>query len=305
MEEPVSESIWVEGPEFGGDRLHLKHWYKKDASRPALLLHGAIENGRIFYSESAKGFAPFLASWGFHAYAADLRGRGLSGAPISRVSRYGQIDAIRDEIPALAQAVSARHGHIPVDWVAHSWGGVLMLSALARNPRLLPLVRSLVFFATKRSIRIWNPERLLKIDLFWNRLARMAAWKWGYVPARELRWGSDNETVSSHRDSTRWVRAGAPWVDPRDGFDYGSAIRGLKLPPSLWLTGSGDRCLGHRKDVESFRRESGVISDPRSVFWTVGKGTGAARDYGHVDLLTDPEAPRDHFPKIVQWMLGV
>src|SRR5690606_33141901 len=115
------------------DRLHLKRWYARGASRPVLLLHGAVENGRIFYTDSGKGFAPFLASWGFDTYSADLRGRGGSGRPISRESGYGQTEAIRDELPALARAVSDRHGGMPVDWVAHSWGGVLMLSALARN----------------------------------------------------------------------------------------------------------------------------------------------------------------------------
>ena len=42
------------------------------------LLHGSIENGRIFYSENNKGLAPFLARNGYDVYVGDLRGRGKS-----------------------------------------------------------------------------------------------------------------------------------------------------------------------------------------------------------------------------------
>ncbi len=58
------------------------------------MLHGAVENGKIFYSDSGRGLAPFLARRGFDVYVGDLRGRGESRPHISRSSRYGQTEAI-------------------------------------------------------------------------------------------------------------------------------------------------------------------------------------------------------------------
>lgn len=50
-----------------------------DASAPAvLMLHGAISNGKVFYSDKAHGLGPFLAKSGMNVFIGDLRGRGLS-----------------------------------------------------------------------------------------------------------------------------------------------------------------------------------------------------------------------------------
>lgn len=53
--------------------LHLRHIYQEGCTGSAvLLLHGAIENGKIFYTEKNKGFAPFLAKNGYNCFVADL-----------------------------------------------------------------------------------------------------------------------------------------------------------------------------------------------------------------------------------------
>ncbi len=83
-----SESIYIDMP--GGYQLHMKRFvlelFRKlplqDSSCPcAFLLHGAIENGRIFYSnesdtENLKGLGPYMARRGYDVYVADLRGKG-------------------------------------------------------------------------------------------------------------------------------------------------------------------------------------------------------------------------------------
>ena len=69
-----AESLYVKVD--GGPQLHLRHF--PGPGHPVFLVHGAIENGRIFYSDNGKGFAPYLQKQGFDVYVLDLRGRGKS-----------------------------------------------------------------------------------------------------------------------------------------------------------------------------------------------------------------------------------
>jgi alpha-beta hydrolase superfamily lysophospholipase len=77
---------------------------------PCLLVHGAIENGSIFYSKNGKGLGPYLAESGFDVFVADLRGHGLSTPTIAEEGHkadYGQWETINVSIPSFAMAVAA------------------------------------------------------------------------------------------------------------------------------------------------------------------------------------------------------
>jgi len=263
------------------------------------LLHGSIENARVFYTRNGKGLGPYLASRGFDVYAGDLRGRGDSVPPVSARSTTGQTAAIVEEIPALARAVAERRPGARQHWIAHSWGGVLMAAHLARFPERLPLVDSLTCFSTKRVIRITSLAKGLIINLMWDLLGRVSDAFVGYFPARFYRLGSDDESQSFHSDIVRWVRPNAPWVDSRDGFDYRAAARRIQYPPTLHLVGCADPFLGHPSDVRAFLLETGAT---RAEYRILGKRWGNRRDYGHIDILTHPLAVEDHFPWVVEWL---
>lgn len=301
------ESHWVQ---IAGERLHLQRILPADISRPdslgppVLLVHGSLEDGRIFYTQTGKGFAPYLARQGYDVYVGDLRGKGQSTPRISRASRHGQREAILEDIPAWERHIQGLRGDIPRFWGAHSWGGVLLLAAYARHPELRDRVRGFVFFGTKRSVRVLNPERILKIDLVWNGLSRLLVRGYGYLPARAWRLGAEDEPGAFHRDTNRWVREKA-WIDPQDGFDYAQTLQSLQLPPALYLAGAGDRALGHPEDVRRLIEESGAKTQgpaSNAELRLLSKVRGNLLDYGHIDMLTHPDAPRDHFPGIVHWM---
>ncbi|MCD8549817.1 MAG: alpha/beta hydrolase, partial [Shewanella xiamenensis] len=62
-------------------QLHLRQLLPitADFSKPPILmLHGAMSNGRVFYSQSGRGLGCFLAKAGFVVYVLDTAGRGLS-----------------------------------------------------------------------------------------------------------------------------------------------------------------------------------------------------------------------------------
>ena len=290
------ESISV--PLASGDILNMERFFSDTEGPPVLMVHGAIENGRIFYSASGKGLAPFLARSGFDVFVADLRGRGKSSPPIGPGASFGQTEAITEDIPALMAAIKRRRGSVPQHWIAHSWGGVLLTSFLARFPECAPQVASLVYFGSKRTVRVRNLQRLLKVELVWNRFCPLACRLWGYLPARQMGIGSDSETVDSYRQSAQWVRSDR-WVDGGDGFDYGTAVRRVALPPIWYLAAANDRALGHPDDVRRFMESAG---EQQCRYTVLSRRNGNRHDYDHIDMLTHPDALVDHFPQVVAWL---
>lgn len=277
--------------------LHL--WHLPGTGPPVFLLHGAIENGRIFvHPEAQKGFAVALARQGYDVYVADLAGRGRSTPPIHAGTWQGQNESIHQEIPLMLKTIAQRRPGVPMIWGAHSWGGVLLMAVLARQPHWLNALKGVVFFGTKRSVQGLNFEKALKVYTFWNRLAvPLVRWK-GFLPARELKLGADAESRQSHAESVYWVRS-KTWLDPYDGFNYARGLQALDLPPLLYLAGQNDFALGHMPDVKNFQTE---VGGQRDSFWLLAKSQGFQHNYGHIDMLTHRDAPGDHFPQIISWM---
>ncbi|MGL6071455.1 alpha/beta fold hydrolase [Craterilacuibacter sp.] len=294
------ESLFL--PVSGSDILHLRRirHATRDDGAPVLLLHGVMANGRIFYSDSGKGLAPYLAAQGYDCFVLDLRGRGNSTPPIHRHSRHGQTETITEDLPAAFRLIRQLRPDSPMHWIAHSWGGVHMTSTLVRYPAMIPHVASLVYFGSKRSVHAKNLNKLLEVDLVWNLAARAIIRSCGYLPARKLKLGADSESNKSHRQSKYWAKI-APWVDSDDGFDYRQAAQKTSLPPALYFAAINDPCRGHPDDVRRFRAESGPHV---SCMHLLARQTGHLHDYNHVSLLTHPDARHDHFPMVTDWLAG-
>ncbi|HEA3130938.1 TPA: alpha/beta fold hydrolase [Aeromonas hydrophila] len=285
----------------GAHRLHVRHIQPRVAvhGEPILMVHGAIENGRIFYTESGKGLACFLARNGYQVYVADLRGRGLSTPAIAEQAEHGQHELITEDLPALHRWIAGRHAGFKLHWMAHSWGGVIMASTLVRFPELAEQVASLVFFGTKRGVSVQNPERWLKVDLIWNRLAPWLARRNGFLAARSLKIGADDEPLRYLQETIPWVKCG-PWQDPSDGFAYDEAAARVNWPPLWMISAKADKVLGHPTDVRRFSAEMGSAARHTRL----GRDNGNRLDYDHINMLTAPQAQEDHFPQILEWLLN-
>ncbi len=278
--------------------LHLRYISHSENKGPAVFfLHGAVENGKIFYTESNKGLAPFLASLGYQCFVADLRGRGGSTPNISKGAEYGQTEAILEDIPAFLDAIKTHTGDYPEYWVAHSWGGVLMNAYLARFPEHIERVKACAYFGSKRSLHNQHPSKWLQGNLIWYTLAPYFAKKHGYLPAKRLGWGSDDETIKSHRQSVLWAKK-RPWVDTDDGFNYANALLDKQLPPTLHIAGVKDKALAQPIDIQKFIDESGTGVQELKLY---GKKFGHSHNYGHIDMLTHPKAKEDPFADVVNW----
>lgn len=263
------------------------------------MVHGAVENGRIFYSPSGRGLAPFLARHGFDCWVLDLRGRGDSRPHVDRDARWGQTEELIEDLPRAIAEIAERRGRPPELWIAHSWGGVLVASFFARFPNHAAHVHAAAFFGVKRRVCVRNLARRIQVDLVWKLAGRIVTGAVGYLPARRLGWGSDDESRGTWRDCVTWVREPSPWIDPSDGFDYAAAAATRPLPPTLWITGAADRCLGHRGDARLFMAE---CHQPDADELYLARSSGFSRDSGHIDMLTHPDADTEHFPMVAKWL---
>ncbi|MDX5435792.1 MAG: alpha/beta hydrolase, partial [Pontibacter sp.] len=247
------ESIFI--PVNATDKLHLRRISQHRNGPPVFLVHGSIETGRIFYSRSGKGFAPWLAKQGYDVFVADLRGRGESKPAISGRSRFGLNHTLREDFPAFINKIKELKGDVPQYWGAHSWGGVLMLAYLAR-PVAPVQVQAMTFFGSKRRISIRSLKKFFMVDVMWNWVGKTTAAATGALYARQLKMGSDSETRHTHLQTHAWV-VQRRWLDWHDKFDYAQALQAQQLPPTLYLTGAKDDVLGHPVDVEKLMLETG------------------------------------------------
>ncbi len=293
MKNMNQESLFIDD---GEHQLHLRHIFKKEQGIPVLMLHGTIENGKIFYTNSGKGLACFLAENGFDVYVADFRGKGASKPSLEENSDHGQYEAITKDIPLFLDFISKRSEQ-KIHVICHSWGGVLFSSCLARFPKRVEQVASNICFGTKRSIHQKSFHKWWKVDLFWNWLAPALAKKKGYIDAKKLNFGADNESLLFLQQSIEWVKP-LPWKDPEDNYDYHQASSSLNWPDTWHITGINDDLLGHANDVKAFIAES----NQRAEFSLLSKSIGNAHDYDHIDILTHVKAIDDHFPKVVNWL---
>lgn len=260
------------------------------------MLHGSMECGTIFYSNSGKGLAPYLASKGYRVLVPDMAGRGLSSPNVGRGSRSNQNRVILEDIPFLLRSIRNEYGSIPDHWVAHSWGGVIMLAHLVRIKDFHP--KSVSFLGTKRRISVINLRRLFAVDVVWTFIGEIMSSILGYFPARKMGIGAENEPSGLYRDTRKWVYS-HKWIDPTDGFNYDEEFSKSQIPPTLYIAGINDSFLGNPVDVQLLMESANGLKDH---FMLLSRHNGHKLDYGHINMCTSRYAVVDHFPEIVNWM---
>jgi pimeloyl-ACP methyl ester carboxylesterase len=280
------------------DQLHIKRWFENEGGEPVLLIHGSIENGRIFYSENGKGFAPFLAKQGYDVYVPDLRGRGKSIPAIDGNSDFGNSEMINEDIPKIAEMIQQKTGTKTLWLGAHSWGGNLLMGWHARYPKQAD-VQGLIMFGTRRAISIWNWERFYKLNLGWGIFGGWRVKTDGFLDAKRYKFGADNETAKTYHETTTWLYDGSKMKDPYDDYDYLAAMMQVNFPPVLAITGSGDKTLGNPIDCKFTAKQT---RSDKLLFKIIGKKTGHKNDYDHINLLTHKEAASDQFIFVLDWM---
>lgn len=281
------------------ETICLHHFFTKQESQktPIFMLHGAMENSKIFHSKSKKGLAPFLAKNGFEVFTLDMRGKGESTPKVSKESKQSQTDQILIDIPFCLNEITKITNKENIHFIGHSWGGVLLLAFMARFPE--KKVNSAVFFGSKRRVSVITLKRIFYIDIMWSLLGTILGHIKGFVPFKKMRAGSDDEPLKFYKQMNNWVYS-RKWIDKEDNFNYKKELQKTELPPTLYYTGIKDHTLGNKKDVKLLMKE--VSSSENSRFILLGKQNKNLVDYDHINILTHPKAVKDHFIEALNWI---
>ncbi|MGZ3408300.1 MAG: alpha/beta fold hydrolase, partial [Polyangia bacterium] len=218
---------------------------------------------------------------GIACVVADLRGHGKSGPRADEGGDWSYDDLVEHDVPTLIALARSRFPGLPLTCVGHSLFGHVSLAHLARHPEAD--VDALVLLA----VNVANPSwRRRTLDYARRRIGIEAMGLlgrlFGRLPARRLRYGSDDEAASYVRDFVRNGRA-RRWL-ARDGFDYWDALARIDRPLYA-LVGAGDRFMS---PPEAARAVAERV--PGAQFQVVGRATGLAFDPDHMGLVLDERA---------------
>jgi pimeloyl-ACP methyl ester carboxylesterase len=188
-------------------------------------------------------------------------------------------------VPTLVALARSRFPSLPHVCVGHSLFGHVALAHTSRHPDATAETRidGLVLLAVNAPNPSWDARDLQAL----RRRAGIEAMGLiartvGYLPARRLRYGSDDEAGSYVRDFVRNGRAHR-WR-ARDGFDYWEALPRVAVPLYA-VVGAGDRFMSPPADARALAERV-----PGAHFHVVGRATGLAVDPDHMGLVLDERA---------------
>ena len=253
---------------------------------PVLLAHGTFSNHR-----TCGGLARYLTGRGFDCWLLDYEGHGESNtvepaADFESLFLSGTGCALR--------YVSDTTGR-KVHWVGHSGGGLAALMAIARQPELLDRLQSLSLLASQASDAGQLPSHRLILRTF-SLLTRAL----GYVPARRLKLGPDDENAAVMMQWYDWNLAGR-WTGT-DGLDYLSTLRQLEdfqRLPLLGMAGSGDWFIAPAYACRELHEQ---LPSETKTWLECGVQHGYSENYSHARLVSSRSSAREIWPRIGNWL---
>ena len=247
----------------------------------AVVGHAMMADRRTLDRPRGRGLASTLAARGIACVVADLRGHGKSGPRAGEGGDWSYDELVEQDVPTLVAFARARFPSLPLACVGHSLFGHVALAHLSRHPDAA--IDALVLFAVNAPNPGWSLRTLRGLRRRAGiELMGILSRAFGRLPARRLRYGTDDEAAGYVRDFLRNGRA-RHWR-ARDGFDYWDALPRIERPV-LAIVGAGDRFMSPPDDARALATR---IAHAR--FHVVGRATGLAVDPDHMGLVLDERA---------------
>lgn len=290
---------------------------------PAILCSGYACNRHFLDFDERYSLARFLGRRGFDVWLLELRGHGLSEAPVGRRLSWTFDDFVQHDVPAAIGYVRDQTGRAPV-WIGHSMGGMVLYATLGQNQAAAASLAGLVTMASpvafppvaSRMMRTLGqlflavpfPDRLPQhpvLVLLWGLVGwSPAATAVGMNPAnmepgvftRALRLFMCNVPRAMLRQLAHWSLTGE--FTSRDGrINYRSNLRRISVP-ALIIAGAVDRLA----PPATVRFAFDQMSSKSKLYREFGVRQGDSIDYGHVDLIFGRRAPEEVFVTVAQWI---
>jgi predicted alpha/beta hydrolase len=272
-----------------------------------ILSPGMMLSGRSLDRPPGRGMATWFAACGRPVYTVDLRGHGASRPHASEGGRWTYDELVAFDIPAAVRAVAARHPGRPLVWIGHSLSAHAGAAAFGQDPDLplagAALLSPVVWIRRHEpSASFWLLKRGL-LALWWG-LTRVV----GYMPARRLRIGSDDEAAAYVRQFLDWAAADA-WTSrpqppgpphPWSGrVDYLEGLARIRFPV-LVVAARGDRWISRTPAV---RRFAAALTGAPVTFLELGRSElpRLPREPGHMCLVRDPRAG-EAWARVAGWV---
>jgi lysosomal acid lipase/cholesteryl ester hydrolase len=323
-----------------GWRLGVRHYRppRPDPNKlPVILCHGLGLNA-TFWTITDNHLPAELTSHGYHVYVFDNRGSG-ENAHLGRCDRVNKLiretplrergerdwnvdDLVRYDVPAILDYVRRETGHDRVNWVGHSLGGMLIVPYLELDPqadrianfvgmgstiiqaetpqwdmlRANRALRALSLFASPgrlgRPLKFYRPPGMDLIDRFYysneNVDSRTVSRFYGYT--------LEDTGPGALRQLDPYLEFGH-MVSADRTIDY-AALLGRIRTPTLLIAGEGDIM----SDIPSTELMYQALGSPDKALMKFGKSHGQVADYGHCDLVWSRHAPREVFPRLIDWL---
>ena len=302
-----------------------------------ILCHGLGLNA-TFWTITNDHLPSQLTSRGYDVYVFDIRGSG-ENAHLGRCDRVNKLiretpfrergerswnvdDLVRYDVPAILDYVRRDTGQDRVNWIGHSLGGMLIVPYLELDPQADRIANfvgmgSTIIQAETPQWDMLRANRALRaLSLFASpgRLGRPL--KYFRPPGMDLidRFYYSNENVDPQTVSRFYgytledTGPGAlRQLDPYLEFghmlsadrkiDYAALLDRIKTR-TLLVAGEGDIM----SDIPSTELMYQALGSPDKALMKFGKSYGQVADYGHCDLVWSRHAPREVFPRLIDWL---
>jgi len=284
---------------------------------PAVVLCHGLSTNHLGLHFPGRSLAGWIAAHGYDVYLPDLRGSGDSDRPAC----WDLDDHVFRDVPAIVDGVRARSGRPQVHWVGHSMGGVALFchgiahpdAPIASGVAIASALDYNVGDSGYRSLLAIRPliEKLpgIPYGAVVHLLAPLLARTPTAIDAFQV-WHANIEpqivrrlhATCFHTVPIKLLASLATTFEERGLCDRRRALHYLEEAqryriPTLLLAGSRDRQVA----VEAVRQTARSFGGHADVV-ALGRDHGTREDYGHWDLILGTRAPREVWPRVLDWL---
>ncbi|CAG1010122.1 hypothetical protein MYXO_03966 [Myxococcaceae bacterium] len=310
--------------------LHRYTPSRRSHATPVLLCHGMGSNRFNLDGPGNTSLARALHGRGYDVWLLELRGAGRSRrrlGPTGLLYQWTFEDYVQHDAPAALRVVRRVTRRSKVLWVGHSLGGMVAYALLmtpaaggvaAAVTLASPGMTGVGHLGLDRWVALRRLLRYAPPRIPTGLLTRLGAPFAGPIaaaiagPLRDWGWHPDNFDLETARfmmrhgvedlsrallmEFARWYAA-KRMSDRYDLFSFTDHLERVRVP-MLVIAGSQDR-LTPPHDISNVAERLG---SPDKTFRVIGRKTGFAHDYSHVDLLLGRHAHEDVFPEVIGWL---